>query len=170
MRIYIRDLEMAPYLKLILSQAPPILSASSQAAAQSLLEKLEEKNKSTLEEIATKLEEAEKTEGETEISDALREKAIYLTRIGNKVCIVTSLCDTQDSKLMRRTFPSVSFVQDASVEALKLALTKTSGLGARIDLTLTLVRVGLFFNDRALTEANLSAAEKSVWTAANCKP
>jgi len=122
-------------LKLILSQTPSGLSSSSQTTAQALLEELEAKNKSALEEIATKLEEAEKTEGETEISDALRAKANYLTKIGNK---------------------------DPSVEALKLALTKTPGLGARIDLTLTLVRVGLFFNDRALTEANLSAAEKLI--------
>ncbi|KAF8313878.1 PCI-domain-containing protein [Clavulina sp. PMI_390] len=127
--------EMAPYLKLVLAQTPPILPSASQPAAKALLEKLEAKNKSSLEEIETKLAEAEKTEGETEISDALRAKATYLTRIGDK---------------------------DASVEALKLALTKTPGLGSRIDLTLTLVRVGLFFNERSLIESNLAAGEKLI--------
>jgi len=131
----IEEDEMAPYLRLILSQTPSILSTSSQSIAHTLLEKLEAKNKLALEKMAVKLEEAEKTEGETEISDALREKANYLTKIGDK---------------------------DASVEALKLALTKTPGLGARIDLTLTLVRIGLFFNDRTLVEANLAAAEKLI--------
>ena len=33
------------------------------------------------------LEEAEKTEGETEIADALKAKANYLTKIGKKVCV-----------------------------------------------------------------------------------
>lgn len=127
--------EMAPYFKLVLSQTPPLLSSASQESAKALLEKLETKNKAALEELETKLAEAEKTEGETEISDALRAKANYLTKIGDK---------------------------EASTEALKLALTKTPGLGARIDLTLTLVRVGLFFNDRTLIETYLSAAEKLI--------
>jgi len=98
---------MAPYLKLIPSQTPSGLSSSSQITAQALLEKLEAKNKSTLEEIATKLEEAEKTEGETEISDALRAKANYLTKIGNKVCIMASLNDTKDA-MMNALFTSAS--------------------------------------------------------------
>jgi 26S proteasome regulatory subunit N7 len=54
----------------------------------------------------------------------------------------------------------INFLQDASVAALKLALSKTPGLGARIDLTLTLVRVGFFFNDNKLIDPNLASAEK----------
>lgn len=77
---------MAPYFKLVLGQSPSILPSSSQASSKALLEKLEAKNKATLEELETKLTEAEKTEGETEISDALRAKANYLTKIGDKVC------------------------------------------------------------------------------------
>lgn len=76
---------MAPYFKLVLSQTPPLLSSASQESAKALLEKLETKNKAALEELETKLAEAEKTEGETEISDALRAKANYLTKIGDKV-------------------------------------------------------------------------------------
>jgi hypothetical protein len=90
---------MAPYLKLVLAQTPSLLSTSSQPTAQALLERLEAKNKPTLEAIATKLEEAEKTEGETEISDALREKANYLTKIGDKVCIIILLSDARGMKL-----------------------------------------------------------------------
>lgn len=84
---------MAPYLKLVLAQTPSIFPTPSQSTAQALLEKLEAKNKSMLAELATKLEEAEKTEGETEISDALREKANYLTKIGDKVSTVNLLHD-----------------------------------------------------------------------------
>ncbi|KAF9513439.1 hypothetical protein BS47DRAFT_1329557 [Hydnum rufescens UP504] len=127
--------EMAPHFKLLLSQSPAILPSSLLTDAPGLIEKLEAKNKTTLEALNLRLEEAEKTEGEMEISDALRAKAAYLTRIGDK---------------------------DASVAALKLALSKTPGLGARIDLTLTLVRVGFFFNDSKLIDPNLSSAEKLI--------
>jgi 26S proteasome regulatory subunit N7 len=77
--------EMAPHFKLLLSQSPAILPSSLLTDAPGLIEKLEAKNKTTLEALNLRLEEAEKTEGETEISDALRAKAAYLTRIGDKV-------------------------------------------------------------------------------------
>jgi len=46
---------------------------------------MEQQNKDELQKIGDRLAEAEKQEGETEISDALRAKATYLTRIGDKV-------------------------------------------------------------------------------------
>lgn len=131
----VEEEEMAPYLKLVLAQTPSILPSSSASSSKALVEKLEAVNKTKLEEIDAQLAEAEKQEGETEISDLLRAKAHYLTKIGDK---------------------------DAAVEALKLALTKTPGLGARIDLTLTIVRLGFFFSDRALVDTNLAAAEKLI--------
>lgn len=76
---------MAPYLKHLLAITPSILPSSSSGSAKSLLEKLEAKNATVLKELEEKLAEAEKTEGETEISDALRAKAGYLTKIGEKV-------------------------------------------------------------------------------------
>jgi 26S proteasome regulatory subunit N7 len=51
----------------------------------SLLETMEKANKEELEKLDQRLAEAEKTEGESEISDALRAKANYFTRIGDKV-------------------------------------------------------------------------------------
>jgi len=82
-----------------------------------------------------RLAEAEKTEGESEISDALRAKANFFTRIGDK---------------------------DRAVEAQKVALEKTPGLGARIDIVLTLVRIGFFFGDNDLIAAQLKQAEKLI--------
>lgn len=79
---------MAPYFKLLLTQTPPVLPQSVLKDASALVTKLEANNKTALEAINTKLEEAEKTEGETEISDALRAKAAYLTKIGDKVSII----------------------------------------------------------------------------------
>jgi len=53
-------------------------------------------------------------------------------------------------------------VQDAAVTAQLLALKKTPGLGSRIDITLTLIRIGIFFGDNTLITENLAKAEKSV--------
>ena len=46
---------------------------------------MEKTNKEELEKLDERLAEAEKTEGESEISDALKARANYLTRIGDKV-------------------------------------------------------------------------------------
>ena len=47
---------------------------------------MEQANKDELERLDERLKEAEKTEGETECSDALKAKANYLTKIGHRVC------------------------------------------------------------------------------------
>ena len=70
---------MAPYYKMIPS------ASSGLVLDQSLLEEMEKANEEELKQLNERLEEAEKTEGESEISDALRAKANYLTRIGDKV-------------------------------------------------------------------------------------
>jgi len=69
---------MAPYYKIVTSHSALPLD-------QALLDTMEQQNKDELQKIGDRLAEAEKQEGETEISDALRAKATYLTRIGDKV-------------------------------------------------------------------------------------
>lgn len=71
---------MAPYYKLLISQTPPVLPANTE-----ILDKLQAANTAELAKLDLKLAEAEKTEGESEISDALRARAAYLTKIGDKV-------------------------------------------------------------------------------------
>jgi 26S proteasome regulatory subunit N7 len=48
------------------------------------------------------------------------------------------------------------------VEAQLLAFQKTPGLGSRIDIELTLVRIGFFFGDTKLITEHLAKAEKCV--------
>lgn len=50
-------------------------------------------------------------------------------------------------------------VKDRAVEAQKLALEKTPGLGSRIDIVLTLVRIGFFFGDHDLINTYVAKAE-----------
>ena len=74
---------MAPYYKIVTNHSALPLD-------QALLDTMEQQNKDELQKIEDRLAEAEKQEGETEISDALRAKATYLTRIGDKVRPSTS--------------------------------------------------------------------------------
>ncbi|RPD56384.1 PCI-domain-containing protein [Lentinus tigrinus ALCF2SS1-7] len=120
--------QMAPYYRIV-------TSTSALPLDQSLLERMEKENKDELDKIEERLEEAKKTEGETDIADALRARANYLTRIGDK---------------------------DKAVEAQKLALEKTPGLGSRIDIVLTLIRIGFFFGDHEMITQYLQQAEELI--------
>jgi 26S proteasome regulatory subunit N7 len=74
---------MAPY-RLVTSprasQSNPLLTPDV-----TLLESMEKTNKEELDKLDEQLKDAQKTEGETEISDALKARANYLTRVGDKV-------------------------------------------------------------------------------------
>ena len=65
--------EMAPYLR------------SINSTNTDLLGKLDAKNSKELSSIEEKLRDAEQSLGESEISELLRSKAMYLCRIGDKV-------------------------------------------------------------------------------------
>lgn len=73
--------EMGPYYRIITS------ASSLLPLDQSLLDSMEKDNAEELKKLDNRLEEAEKIEGESEISDALKARANYLTRIGDKVPI-----------------------------------------------------------------------------------
>jgi 26S proteasome subunit RPN7 len=70
--------EMAPYYRIV-------TSTGALSADQAVFEAMEKENKEELEKLDGRLAEAEKTEGESEISDALKARANYFTRIGDKV-------------------------------------------------------------------------------------
>lgn len=90
--------EMVPYYRaLIALQHPPTSPGSPSSPTtprqqiplpedDALLERMEAVNAEELKKLDERLEEAEKTEGESEIADALRARANYFTRIGDKVC------------------------------------------------------------------------------------
>ncbi len=50
--------------------------------------------------------------------------------------------------------------QDNAIPALDVALEKTAGLGARIDLVLAKIRLGMFYNDNALITSNIEKASE----------
>ena len=81
--------EMGPYYRSITSIASEPSSSSTPTVAlekdEALLKDLETKNTDELKRLDEKLAEAEKNEGETEISEALKARAFYFTKIGDKV-------------------------------------------------------------------------------------
>lgn len=50
-------------------------------------------------------------------------------------------------------------MQERAIEAQQLALQKTPGLGSRIDIALTIVRIGFFFGDNEVIATHLTKAE-----------
>lgn len=84
---------MAPYYKKLTSSPSSVLPINQLA-----LDSMEKANAEELERLDERLAEAEKTEGESEISDALKARANYFTRIGEKVAHFNfwSVCSHDD--------------------------------------------------------------------------
>ncbi|THH03687.1 hypothetical protein EW145_g6087 [Phellinidium pouzarii] len=140
--------QMTPYYRALISASQPPTSPTSPASPtvsrhfqiplpedKALIERMEAENEAELEKLDERLQEAEKTEGETEIADALRARATYLTRIGDK---------------------------ERSIAAQELAFEKSSGVGSKIDIVLALVRIGFFFGDHTIITKNLSRADELI--------
>ncbi|KAI9328320.1 26S proteasome subunit RPN7-domain-containing protein [Zopfochytrium polystomum] len=102
---------------------------------EALYKKLQAANEESLKKIEDKIADAQANLGETEISDALISKAEYLARIGEK---------------------------ESAVAAFRVAFDKTGPLGARIDLTFALIRIGLFFADSDLINRNIEKARSLI--------
>ena len=52
--------------------------------------------------------------------------------------------------------------QERSLQAQKFALEKTPRLRSRIDITLTIIRVGFFLSETEIVTTNMDKAEKCV--------
>ncbi|WFD35437.1 proteasome regulatory particle subunit [Malassezia cuniculi] len=124
----IRQDEMAPYYRLLLDD-PAV--AKHIPRDDALLAELEEKNKKELDRLDAAQKQAEESEGDLELHTVLTQRAQYLARIGDK---------------------------EAALRAHDAALERATGLGSKIDLTLTKIRLGLFFGDTGLTQSSIAAA------------
>ncbi|KFG39368.1 putative 26s proteasome regulatory complex subunit [Toxoplasma gondii p89] len=104
-------------------------------ADQVLVQSMEEKHKEELAAIDMRLEEAKEKYGDVEVREALLTRANFYCRIG-------------DLK--------------QAVKAYDVAYQKTVGAGGKIDITLSLIRLGFVFSDKELVKKYLARAEEEL--------
>ncbi|KIX06020.1 uncharacterized protein Z518_03994 [Rhinocladiella mackenziei CBS 650.93] len=98
---------------------------------ESLYEQLKADNDKELEEFQKEEEEAEEKAGETEIQAARSKRAEFWARVGDK---------------------------DKAITAYEKVFDKTGLLGTKIDIVLAIIRIGLFFNDKAFVKKQVERA------------
>ncbi|KAH8666727.1 proteasome regulatory particle, non-ATPase-like protein [Xylariales sp. PMI_506] len=97
--------------------------------------KLKAENDKELGEFQTEEEEAVEKAGDTEVAAARAKRAEFFARVGDK---------------------------DKAVAAYEDIFEKTGILGTKIDLVLAIIRIGLFFGDRALVKKQVARAKALV--------
>lgn len=119
---------MAPYYEFLL--ADPAI-ATHVPRKDALIESMRAKNREELERLDAARKQAEENDGDLELHTVLKQRAMYLSRIGHK---------------------------EAALPAIDEAFEKAQGTGTKIDLTLLKIRLGLFFGDTDLTETHITKA------------
>ncbi|CAD5224896.1 unnamed protein product [Bursaphelenchus xylophilus] len=109
-----------------------VCQEADQTVDQQLLADMKAKNAKRIAEIEVEINDAEQNLGESEVRQAWLRKSEYLCQIGDKAAALTSFRQTYE---------------------------KTVGIGYRIDLVFSLIRVGLFFLDHKLINANIAKAK-----------
>lgn len=123
---------------------------------QSLLAKMKAANEEKLKELDTKIEDAEKNLGETEIRETNLEKAEYLSLIGSKVMIFVSKLFPNYLFILLTRF---LFLKDLSLEQFRKTYEKTVTLGHKLDIVFHQIRLGFFWHDFDLIKRNLDKAK-----------
>ncbi|TIC37277.1 PCI-domain-containing protein [Wallemia mellicola] len=123
----IQNDEMAPFAATLPTSILPERDA--------LVTQFSKANDAVLKEIEQSIAQATENEGESEISEGIRKRAMYYARIGDK---------------------------SMSIDSITTAIEKTAGIGSKIDLTLTLIRLGMFFSDFNLVVQNIATAKTLV--------
>lgn len=152
----IEDDEMAPYYASIVNSPDATVAALLKRDA-ALLKRLEEKNEEAIRLMDESIKKNEEEEGESEVNAVLRQKASYLAKIGDKVCVSPLL-----SFLLLYSLATLRD-QTRALEAHRIAIEKAAGLGSRLDLTLAMIRIGLFHGDPEVTVSSIAKAKLWVY-------
>ncbi|KAF3936731.1 hypothetical protein ABW19_dt0201531 [Dactylella cylindrospora] len=132
----IKSSSAAPLFKYLVDPTDGILPKSSPLRwDEALYLELKDKNEKELQEWEEKLKDAEEKAGETEVVEAMGGKAEFWTRIGEK---------------------------EKAISAYNDVFEKTASSGAKIDIVLATIRVGMFFDDKPLVQKNIEKATQLV--------
>lgn len=104
---------------------------------EALYNQLKEDNDRELEEIQKEEDDAVEQAGDTEITAAMGKRAEFWARVGDK---------------------------DKAIAAYEAIFEKTGILGAKIDLVLAIIRMGLFYGDKPLVKKHVERAKSLVET------
>lgn len=124
--------KMAPYYSYLFTLPQFSQSQSLLKRDDALLHKLQEANKAELSAMDEEEKRNQEEEGDLEVTAVKRKRAVYVAQIGDKEAASSALKALSSS-------PSVS-------------------MGARIDLTLTQIRLGFFYGDAGLTSQSIEQA------------
>lgn len=102
---------------------------------ETLMSEMKSVNEKRLEELDVKIKDAEENFGETEIREAMLEKAHYFSQVGDK---------------------------ENALSQLRTIYEKTVMLGYRLDLIFHQIRIGFFFMDRDLITRNIEKAQSLI--------
>jgi len=100
-----------------------------------LAHRMRERNNQKVEQLKARIKDAEENLGESEVREALLAEA------------------DQYSKTLDK---------DNSVSAYRVTLEKTVGLGEKLDIVFTIIRIGFFWNDHDLIERNIEKAKSLI--------
>jgi 26S proteasome regulatory subunit N7 len=99
---------------------------------QEILKELKDAAQQELEKLETTIQDAVKNQGETEVRDAHHAKARFYDRVGDKTMALKSFEET---------------------------LSKTVGIGQKIDLVFEIIRMGFAWKDTAIIKEYISKAK-----------
>eukprot|EP00928_Gymnodinium_smaydae_P079379 TRINITY_DN63322_c0_g1_i1.p1 TRINITY_DN63322_c0_g1~~TRINITY_DN63322_c0_g1_i1.p1 ORF type:complete len:390 (+),score=155.20 TRINITY_DN63322_c0_g1_i1:99-1268(+) len=103
-----------------------------ESADEALKGELRKQNEEEMKKLEERIEDAKENLGDVEVRDALLAKANFLNRIGDK---------------------------EAALEALQVAFEKTVGVGGKLDIILTNIRIAFFFDDTELAKKEIDRAK-----------
>jgi len=112
-----------------------LCAETDQTVDQELLKTLKDSNEERLKKADEEILDAEKNFGETEVRQAWLKKSEYLCQIGDK---------------------------NEALTAYRTTFEKTVGIGYRIDLVFSLVRLGLFFMDHKIITTYIGKAKELI--------
>lgn len=127
----VRKDKMAPYYSFLFT-IPQVAESKLLTKDAALLKELQEANEKDLQAFDEEEKRNEEEEGELEVTAVKRKRAFYFAQIGDK--------------------------ERSMQELKKLSSSPSVGVGSRIDLVMTQIRVGLFFGDAKGTSESIEQA------------
>ena len=123
-----------------------------------LIQTMRKNNEATQKELEAKTEDAVKNLGSTEVRESFLKRAEFFTRIGDKVqWIILVLTSRGPPQLL-----TADLSQEQALSMYRQTLEQTVGLGSKLDIALTNIRIGIFYDDMELVKRSIDRAKSMI--------